>query len=270
MNTFAIGFTVLSFLIAIAGFVSYFAKLKKNKTPKYPIGLATTLPVSIVLGFYAVSLSNSALLTIITALPVGLVTLVSAMLLFFLVQKNTPIGNIKVKLGDSILPFTTSNFEGDTFNTESLKGKRTLLKFYRGSWCPYCNAELKMFSDMQSELDAYGISILALSGDTAAQAKAHIERDKLNFILLADPELAVVKLYGVEHHKAVGWESNNMTTVFGISMSLSMLQYRSMSIPTSILIDENGIIQWIDQSEDYRIRASYKNLMAAIKQSFQA
>jgi peroxiredoxin len=270
MNTFAIGFTLLSFLIAVAGLTSYFTKLKKNQTPKYPLGLATTLPVSIALGFYALSLSSSTLVTIIMALPVGIVTLVSATLLFFLLQKSTPIGDIKVKLGDSILPFITNDFEGNTLSTESLKGKRTLLKFYRGSWCPYCSAELKMLSDMQPELDAYGISILALSGDTAAQAKVHIERDNLNFTLLADPELAVVKQYGVEHHKAVGWESNNMTTIFGVSMSLGMFKYRSMPIPTSILIDETGIIQWIDQSEDYRIRASHENLMVAIKHSFQA
>jgi peroxiredoxin len=149
-------------------------------------------------------------------------------------------------------------------------GKRTLLKFYRGSWCPYCNAELAMFRDMQPELSAYDVNILALSGDTPQQEKAHVERDKLNFTLLSDPTLAIVKQYGVEHHKAVGWESNNIKTIFGLSMSFSMLQYRSMPIPTSILIDENGIIKWIDQSDDYRLRASQEKIVAAIKHSFQA
>lgn len=268
MNQIAISFTLLSIIIAAASLVSYFAKLKKNQTPKYPIGLATALPISIALGAYAVFSSSSSLATFVTTVSVSLLTLISAILLFFLVQKRTPLGKIKVKIGDNILPFTADDFTGNIFNSEVLKGKRTLLKFYRGSWCPYCNAELKMMSNIKPELDAYGVSVFALSGDTAAQAQAHINRENLNISLLSDPELAVVKQYGVEHQKAVGWESNNIKTIFGISMSFSMFTYRSMSIPTSILIDENGIIKWIEQSEDYRIRASHENLMAVIKDNF--
>jgi len=41
-----------------------------------------------------------------------------------------------------------------------------------------------------------------------------------------------------------------------------------MSIPTSILIDEKGIIKWIDQSEDYRLRANYQRVMQALANSF--
>ena len=41
-----------------------------------------------------------------------------------------------------------------------------------------------------------------------------------------------------------------------------------MAIPTTLLIDENGIIQWIDQSEDYRLRASMERVMAAVEKAF--
>jgi len=38
--------------------------------------------------------------------------------------------------------------------------------------------------------------------------------------------------------------------------SVLEMKFKRMSIPTSILIDENGKILWIDQSEGYRLRAS--------------
>ena len=41
-----------------------------------------------------------------------------------------------------------------------------------------------------------------------------------------------------------------------------------MPIPTTMLLDENGIIQWIDQSDDYRIRASREKITSALKQAF--
>jgi hypothetical protein len=41
-----------------------------------------------------------------------------------------------------------------------------------------------------------------------------------------------------------------------------------MAIPTSLLIDEKGVIQWVNQSEDYRLRASNTAVLQAVKDAF--
>jgi peroxiredoxin len=125
-----------------------------------------------------------------------------------------------------------------------------------------------MFDELKPELDKYKIQTIALSGDTSEQAKVHHERDKLKLLLLSDPALISVKKHGIEHRKAVSWTSDNMKTFFGVSISLNIFKYRSMPIPTTMLLDENGIIQWIDQSDDYRIRASREKITSALKQAF--
>ena len=76
----------------------------------------------------------------------------SAIFSFFLATKATPIGEIKVSVGEQILPFTTANFD-----YASLMGKGILLKLYRGSWCPYCSAELIMFEQLKPKLAEYNI-----------------------------------------------------------------------------------------------------------------
>ena len=63
----------------------------------------------------------------------------------------------------------------------------------------------------------------------------------------------------------MGWISDNMLTVLGISFSLNMFECKAMSIPTSILIDEKGVVVWIDQSDDYRIRSSEERVIKAIE-----
>lgn len=261
-------FALLGILSSIIGLVVYLGKMKKSKTPKKPIGLMISMLLGLCLGGYAVSLSNSATETVVAGIFCGFTIFLSAMLLFLLLQKKPPLGDIKVKVGDLIIPFEASTFEDNAFNTEKIKGKRTLLKFFRGSWCPYCCAELKMFDELEPELNKYQVQTIALSGDTTEQAKIHHERDELKLQLLSDPMLIAVRKYGVEHHKGVGWSSDNMKTVFGISISMNAFKYRSMSIPTTILIDENGIIRWIDQSDDYRIRASREKIISALKFAF--
>jgi len=84
-----------------------------------------------------------------------------------LTQRKTPIGDIKVEVGDTLLPFTATNSDGEAFSSEALIGKRTLLKFFRGGWCPYCCAELVLFSGMKSDLEKRNVHVIALSGDTS-------------------------------------------------------------------------------------------------------
>ena len=196
---------------------------------------------------------------------VGLYVLsTSATFTFFLVTKNTPIGDIKVSVGDQILPFKTENF-----NSKSLIGKRTLLKFYRGSWCPYCSSELVMFEELKVKLAEYNVQIVGISNDSTEQQAAHLVRDNISHTLVSDPNLNIIRQYGVEHHKAIGATAEDTINLFGIHMpSPWKMRYKPMSIPTSILINESGEVVWIDQSDDYRLRASEEAVMSAVNNNF--
>ena len=257
---------ILASCVLTISLVHYFYKLKKNQVPRTPILLMAGMLVSsiISIGSLSLSFSEPTLSTVLIVLLALYVLPTSAMFSYLLANKNTPVGNIKVKTGDDIIPFKTDNFD-----SESLAGQRTLLKFYRGSWCPYCSSELVMFEELKPKLKEYGIQIMAISNDTVEQQKAHSMRDNISHTLISDPELNIIRQYGVEHHKAIGATSDNLISIFGIAMPLPWkMKYTPMSIPTSLLIDENGKIVWVDQSSDYRLRASEEAVMGAVKTNF--
>lgn len=182
-------------------------------------------------------------------------------------ESKPPLGDIQVKVGDSIEPFTAIHGDGETFRLDDLQGQRVLLKFFRGSWCPYCSMELKMFKEMKPIFDKFRVNIVALSNDAPLAALKHQQRDQLTHVLLSDPELKVIRQYGVEHHKALGGDGASSLSLFGLPFPTKM-KYKPMAIPTSILIDEKGIVRWIDQAEDVRLRASEDKLLAALKDAF--
>ena len=102
---------------------------------------------------------------------------------------------------------------------------------------------------------------MALSKDSVAEAAAHRTRDELDDItLLADPDLKVISAFGLEHHKALEFKS---WTVLGIPLGLPT-GYKRMAIPTSILMDANGTVRWIDQADDYRVRGDEERLIQAL------
>ena len=121
---------------------------------------------------------------------------------------------------------------------------------------------------MQAELDAYGVEMIALSKDTVAEAAIHKERDGISMTLLSDENLDVIRQYGVEHHKAFGFTTDTFS-FFGIPMS-TQPSFKTMAIPTTFIIDEAGIIRWIDQTDDYRIRSDNKRVLDAVQSVFGA
>lgn len=119
---------------------------------------------------------------------------------------------------------------------------------------------------MSDELAAYGVEVVALSKDTVADAALHRRRDGLELGLLCDPELRVIRLYGVEHHKAVEFSTGRFT-LLGIPLAL-LPSVKTMAIPTTLLVDETGIIRWVDQTDDYRLRSSEERVMTAVRDAF--
>ena len=118
----------------------------------------------------------------------------------------------------------------------------------------------------QSELASYGISVVALSKDTPAEAAIHQDRDNLTIALLSDAKLNVIRQYGVEHHKAFGFDTGYFK-LFGIPLGFKP-SFKAMAIPTTMLIDEEGIIRWIDQADDYRLRSNNERVLSAVGEVF--
>ena len=52
---------------------------------------------------------------------------------------------------------------------------------YRGSWCPYCNAQLGAFQRAEDSLRDAGIRVAALSVDDEATTQALVDKHKLGF-----------------------------------------------------------------------------------------
>lgn len=64
---------------------------------------------------------------------------------------------------------------------DDLSGQFGVVLFYRGSWCPYCNAQLGAFQRALDGLAEAGASVVALSVDDEATTRDLIARHGLRF-----------------------------------------------------------------------------------------
>src|SRR5688572_15771817 len=64
--------------------------------------------------------------------------------------------------------FRTKDQNGNEVRMKDLRSKGPVVViFYRGSWCPYCNKELKRFQDSLQLIKDKGASVVAISPELA-------------------------------------------------------------------------------------------------------
>ena len=74
---------------------------------------------------------------------------------------------------------------------ETFAGQYGVVLIYRGSWCPYCNAQLRAFQRTRDTLAGAGVGVAALSVDDEEATAA----------LIAKLRLAFPVGYGADAHK---------------------------------------------------------------------
>ena len=64
---------------------------------------------------------------------------------------------------------------------DAFAGSFGVVLFYRGSWCPYCNAQLRAFQRAGERLEETGIKVAALSTDDEVTTAELIAKHGLTF-----------------------------------------------------------------------------------------
>jgi peroxiredoxin len=84
--------------------------------------------------------------------------------------------------GERFPALTFNLTDGDTIDLpDALAGSYGVVLFYRGSWCPYCNAQLRAFQRAQQRLAQVGARVVAVSVDDEPTTKALIAEHGLEF-----------------------------------------------------------------------------------------
>ena len=88
----------------------------------------------------------------------------------------------RLRNGQPFPPLEVPSVGGGTiFLPDDLAGSYGVVLIYRGSWCPYCNAQLAAFSRASGALTELGVKVVALSVDHEDTSAALAAQHKLRF-----------------------------------------------------------------------------------------
>ncbi len=202
--------------------------------------------------FAGVLLAGGALLSHPGAIgyAIGGVAFAASGFFFFLTfMSGLPAQRAAVAAGSKAPDFSAFDSDGRAFQLSGLSGSRVLLKFFRGTWCPYCVADLRLWNAQREALRALGLKLVAVSHDSVGELGKFKRTHGLDMTLVADPELEIIRRYNLQNR--------NFTPKRG--------PFRDMSIPATILIDADGKVLWMSQANDFRVRAHPAKVLADIR-----
>lgn len=171
-------------------------------------------------------------------------------------------------LGTHAPGFAVRHADGSEFRLEPRSlTKPVVLVFYRGGWCPYCNAQLLELRHIETELvDDLGYDLLFLSADSPATLSAGGNTTNTRYTVLADNDLNAAGAYGIAFR--VEDETVQRYREYGIDLEKSSERdHHALPVPAVFIIDADGKLAFHYVNVDYRQRIAPELLMTAAKAS---
>lgn len=147
----------------------------------------------------------------------------------------------------------------------AVAGKPTLLVFYRGSWCPYCNRHLAALAEIEPELLRLGYQILAVSPDETPGLRAAAEKNHLNYRLLSDRGMHAAAAFGL----AFRIDGPTVEKYRGYKIDLPPVPgepaARWLPVPAVYVIGRDGVVKFVHADPDYKARLAPAEVLAAAR-----
>lgn len=151
------------------------------------------------------------------------------------------------KTGNLAPAFSLLNQNEEKVDLKSLRGKNVVLYFYPKAMTPGCTTQACGIRDTKKEFAKLNTVVLGVSPDEPKRLQKFIEKEKLNFDLLSDPDHAVAEKYGVWGlKKFMGRE------FMGI-------------LRTTFIIDENGKL--VHVMDDVKTKTHHDDVISYIKEN---
>jgi peroxiredoxin Q/BCP len=103
----------------------------------------------------------------------------------------------KLKLGNQLPNFSTTDQNGKSINSSDLIGKKLVVYFYPKDNTPGCTAQACNIRDNYETLLANKIEILGVSADSLKSHQSFATKYELPFSLILDESKDVINLFGV-------------------------------------------------------------------------
>jgi peroxiredoxin len=165
----------------------------------------------------------------------------------------------------SVPDVVLTDVEGKEVKLYSLLEKKpTVLIFYRGGWCPYCNLQMEQLHTIEGDVLKEGYQIVAVSADRPENIETSIEKHDLHYTLLSDSTMNAAKAFGLAFR--VDKEALERSKKYAATLEAgSGLSHHILPVPAVFIIQKDGSITFEYVNPNFKVRLNAQVLLAILK-----
>ena len=165
-----------------------------------------------------------------------------------------------IKIGEKIPSVELTSNKGEKINTlDIIKDKPSVVIFYRGGWCPFCNKHLEAIGQSEEEILKLGYQIIAISPDSPEKLNKTVSKNELNYSLYSDSEGKLMTEMGIAFQAPKRYKS--MLEKYSDDKNSGLLP-----VPSLFVIGTNGNILYEYVNADYKNRIDAGFLINLLKE----
>jgi len=165
-----------------------------------------------------------------------------------------------ILIGETLPNASLENERGKYVQLKAiLEEKPTVLVFYRGGWCPYCNVQLSGLVEIEKDIIELGYQIIAISPDDYKNLQSTIEMNSTKYKLLSDPNGKFIKQIGI------AFKTSSSLKEYIIGKGQKGKTSSVMPVPTLMVVDQKGVIKFEYINPNYKERISGEMLLSVLK-----
>lgn len=169
-----------------------------------------------------------------------------------------------VAAGGSAPDATLVSVEGEEITLSELWAEQNLLLiFYRGGWCPFCNAQTRDMTLKYSQFQDRSVLPVMISVDKPDGAAIMTAAYEVPFPIMSDSDLDAHQAYNVVLEISDTQYQNMLSRGTDLEAYSGQTHHR-IAVPSSFLIAQGGQLVWSHVDTDHRTRPSSDQLLQVI------
>jgi peroxiredoxin len=175
------------------------------------------------------------------------------------------VPNDVARAGDAMPDGALVDAHGRATTLEQTRaGQAAVVVFYRGAWCPYCNIALRAYqAQLLPALTERGVKLVAISPQKPDGSLTAAQTNELSFEVLSDAGNQIAGRLGILTRPTDGARTSQRA--LGVDVAGANGDGTdTLPMPTTVLVDAEGIIRWIDVHPNYTTRSEPTAILAAV------
>lgn len=158
-----------------------------------------------------------------------------------------------------------TEFGKDIRLLDIIQNRPTVILFYRGGWCPYCNRQMAGLLEVEQRIIDLGYQIVAISPDSPQELNSMKFDTEMDVVILSDAKLAAIRGFGlgyfVPDSAANMYREKNGAKLVTLEGSERFV----LPVPAAFVVDTSGLIKFQYVNPNYKVRVEPQLLYYAAR-----